>query len=268
MEKSDIYAKKFLENLGYQVDKISESNNEEADFLVQIKDCEDIAIIEAKLKTDDKKEFQKREEKLSKGEVYILEAELGIDNNISKISSKAKKQLLSSGEKYKHDYKILLLIADGINPNIKFEQMIDTIYGRTRIFKAKENTTIDCYYYRDSIFYKRKEIDAIIVISNSNISDPYATLCLNNYSTNYEKIKKSCFIQYFRLNKAVIDPIEAEKNKQIFIPDKNAPRNINSLEKMLPSTFNPLLYHLQQKYSTGILHPIDWKTPVLEIIKE
>ena len=264
MEFSDQYAKVFLEQLGYQVNKIPESNKKEADFLVKFKDCHDIAIIESKLKTDDRKILQNREERLSRGEAFVLEEKLGNNSKISKISSTGKKQLLSSGNNYKHDYKILLFIADGINPDTKFEQIIDTIYGRTRILKMLESETIPCYYYRDSIFYKRKEIDATIVISNSNIKPTYATLCLNNHSNNYDDIKDSCFVGSFK--NAIIDPIEEEKNNLAFIPDNDAPRKINMLEQMLPSPFNPLLQHLQKKYSTGLLHKLDWRIPTIEIV--
>lgn len=262
MEISDKYANNILKKLGYQIKKIPESNKNEADFLVTKENCTDIAIIEAKLKTDDEKVLKKREKELLENNIFTYNAKLGNDTNIFKISSKAKKQLLSSGKDYNHNFKILLFITDGINPDTKYEQIMDSLYGKTRLIDVNTSKLTDCYYYRDSIFYRRKEIDAVILVSNTKLEHPYAQLCLNTYSKEYINLKDSCFIKPF--GKAVIDPIELEKQNKIFIPDDNINRKLNDLEKMLPSTYNHLLTHIQKKYSTGILHTIDWNTPTIE----
>ena len=103
---SDSISKKLLESFGYSVCKIPESNKQEADFTVSIKDCNGCMLIEAKLITDDKKTYIKKEETLKSGNVYSHDAKLGINSKISKITSKAKNQLLSSADKT-HTYKLI-----------------------------------------------------------------------------------------------------------------------------------------------------------------
>jgi len=267
MNKSDRDARDYLEQLGYQVKKIPESRidgKSEADFIVEYKGCYDIAIIEAKLKTDDKEILRERENTLLAGKPFVFDAELGNNNSIWAISSKAKKQLLSSGDEHKHNYKILLFIADGINPDTKYEQILDTIYGRTRILEYNSGKIIPCYYFRNSIFYTRKVIDAVIVISNSRIQIPYFKLCLNNHSDNYQNMKESCFVKPFK--NRIVDPEEEEKEGLAFLLDDDITRRVNELEEMLPSPYNPLLEHLQKKYDTGILRTFDPYTPTIEIL--
>ena len=145
---SDQLSKKLLESFNYLVEKIPESDKQEADFIVSIENCNDIALIEAKVLTDDKKEFNKKKVYLDNEKVYSYNSKLGNNNKVSKITSKAKNQLISSSNK-KHNFKLIFYIALGINPDSKTDQIIDTIYGRTRLLISdNNNTTKECFYFR------------------------------------------------------------------------------------------------------------------------
>jgi len=215
---SDVISKKLLESFNYNVKKIPETKQQEADFLITLNGCNDTALIEAKVITDDKKEYLKKDKTLKDGNVYVYKADLGINNKISKITSKAKRQLLSSSENNKHKYKLILYVVSGINPPTKSEQIIDTLYGRTRILIGSKNTTKDCYYFRPSKFFSYKNIlDGAIIATEDLINKNKFNLifCLNSYSKNFNTLKSSCLIKPF--NQAILDPIMVKYLFQIII---------------------------------------------------
>jgi len=261
---SDEISKTLLESFDYNVIKIPESEKKEADFLVSLENCNDIALIEAKMIIDDTDEYIKKDTALKNGEVYEYKAKLGINNKISKITSNAKQQLISSSDK-KHQYKLILYVVSGINPHTKAEQILDTIYGRTRILISKQHITKDCFYFRPSKFYTYKDtLDGVIIAEQDlvNKNKFNLILCLNSFSKNFNKLTSSCLIRPFQ--EAIINPIDKEKNNEIFIPDSNVFRKLNDIEKSFEnSMYNPTIQHINEKYQLNdFLIAIDWNTPL------
>lgn len=256
---SDRIARECLEDLGYQVEVIPTSDHDrkkEADFIIGYDGH--IAILEAKLKEDDKKTAKEKESALASGEVSIVEGKLGRNETISGVIRTSAKQLASSSDK-EHDFKIVSFLATGSNVKTKADQFKDTIYGSTSIIHG--STYKLCYFYRNSDFFRRKVIDGAIVgyIFNGKIS---LELCLNPYSNNYEKLKTSSFIKPF--GTAIIDPVELERQGLAYIPDENIERKLNDLQLLSPM-YNPILCHLMEKYNTGSLIAADFDSPELSV---
>ena len=246
------------------MEKIPEAKKKEADFIVTLENCKDIALVEAKMLVDDKREYIKKDATLKNGEIYFYDAKLGINNKVSKITSNAKRQLISSSDK-EHKYKLIFYVVSGINPQTKAEQIIDTLYGRTRILISSKNITKDCFYFRPSKFYSYKDIlDGAIIAEQDlvNKNKFNLCLCLNSLSQNFDSIKSSCLIKPF--GEAVINPIDKELNDEIFIPDNGISRNVNGIGKNLEnSNYNPIISHLNEKYHLDdFLIAIDWNTPL------
>ncbi|MFS1422868.1 hypothetical protein [Shewanella sp. 10N.286.48.B5] len=261
--KSDEVAYELLQNLGYAVEVISTSDNEqkkEADFLICYKNI--VAIVEAKLKEDDPNIINEKERNLVAGEVSIVEGKLGRNEIHSGIINKATKQLISSGDK-EHDFKIISFIATGSNVKTKADQFKDTIYGSTLIMESSDSVTTSkiCYFFRNADFYRKKEIDAAIVsyILNDKI---ITQLCLNPYSKKFEVLRNSIFLEPF--NGAVIDPIQLENQGLAYIPDADVERTLNDFHKLSP-VYSPILQHLTKKYNTGFLVGVDFDSPELSI---
>jgi hypothetical protein len=261
--KSDEVAYELLQNLGYAVEIIPTSDNEqkkEADFLICYENI--VAIVEAKLKEDDPDIANEKEKKLVAGEVSIVEGKLGRNETHSGIINKATKQLISSGDK-EHDFKIISFIATGSNVKTKADQFKDTIYGSTLIMESSNNGTTSkiCYFFRNADFYRRKGIDAAIVsyILNGKI---ITQLCLNPYSKKFDVLRSSIFLEPF--NGAVIDPIELENQGLAYIPDDDIDRKPNDLHKLSPM-YNSILQHLTKKYNTGFLVNVDFDSTELSI---
>lgn len=266
---SDEISKILLESFNYNVKKIPESEKKEADFLVTLEKCNDIVLVEAKMITDDKKEYIKKDTTLKNGDIYFYDAKLGINNKISKITSNAKRQLISSSDK-EHKYKLIFYVVSGINPQTKAEQIIDTLYGRTRILISSEKVTKDCFYFRPSKFYSYKNtIDGAIIAEQDLVNKNKFNLILylNSLSQNFDSIKSSCLIKPF--GEAVINPIDKERCGEIFIPDNDIPRNVDGIGKILEnSNYNHILRHINEKYNLNdYLIACDWNTP-LYILEE
>lgn len=260
--ESDDLARSLLENLGYDVFIIPPSNIEgkkEADFIISLNSYS--ALVEAKLKKDDPKEYLKREDTLESGSVYCSNHTLGRNETISGIIGNAARQLRSSTDK-EHNFRVLFFIANCINAKVVSEQFIDTIYGRTEIIELENhNTTKKCYFYRNSDFYRRNIIDAAIVGYKFG-QDVHLKICLNTYSENYEFIKNSGFISPF--GASVVDPLTEESLGLAYIPDKDIERKENEFSKVFPF-YDPVLIHLSQKYHTGRLIKADFNCPEISI---
>lgn len=256
---SDCIARGYLEGLGYHVEVIPTSDHDkkkEADFIASYGGY--IAIVEAKLKEDDQKIADEKERVLASGEVFIVEGRLGRNETISGVIRTAAKQLSSSSDK-KHDFKIISFVATGSNAITKANQFKDTVYGSISIING--STCKPCYFYRNSDFFRRSIIDGAIVgyIFNGNI---HLELCLNPYSNNYEKLKASSFIEPFK--KAIIDPVELERQGLAYIPDEKIERKLSESSQLSP-IYNPILIHLKDKYKTGFLIAVDFDSPEFSV---
>jgi len=253
---SDDIAFYSLEKLGYQVDIIPASDKKEADFIVKYKD--NIALVEAKLKEDSDETIENRVADLSTKRVSIVDSKLGRNETYSGIIRSASKQLSSSDKQ--HDFKVLLFTVSGINTESKKDQLKDTIYGSTLIIEGNKSKV--CYFFRNSDFYRRTNIDAIIIgVWDIQSKQIYFELCLNPYAKNYQLLKVSNFIEPF--GQAIIDPIELERKGLAYIPDCDIERNLTELQKLSPM-YNPILQHLQEKYKTGYLINVDLNAPDIE----
>ncbi len=264
--KSDDIAITVLNNLGFGVEVIPTSDAEqkkEADFLVKYKNH--VAIVEAKLKEDDAVVLEQREKRLQAGKVSIVDSSLGRNETYSSLIKNAKTQLESSSDK-KHDFKIAFFIITGINPVAKRDQLKDTIYGSTLILEAGNKPSKRCFFYRNSDFYRRKGIDAMIIGTSYDFYEDTdlveIELCLNPYGVNYHKLKESAFLEPF--GSSITDPMELERNGLAYIPDAEIHRNLSALEGLCQMN-NPILSHLQEKYDTDYIFQIDFDSPELAI---
>ncbi|MBN3344202.1 hypothetical protein H5A44_17430 [Pectobacterium brasiliense] len=257
--ESDYVAYFLLKDLDYEVNIIPPSNKKEADFYIELNGHS--ALVEAKMKFDDKNKENERERVLSGGGVYMDLATLGRDRSMANIISDASKQLSSSAIDKPHNFKILLFIATGMNLSAKIEMVFDTLCGTTNIMEFGENNHYKkCYFYRESEFNKRKnEIDAAIIASvvNENVT---LFVALNPLSNNYAEMKNSDILTPF--GNAIRDPLEEEKSNKAYILDKDIPKmNLPSLA----AYDDPRLRYLEEKYKTGKLMAMDFHAPEFSV---
>lgn len=264
MLKSDDLAEHTLTQLGFSVEKLPESTErgkKMPDFLVRHGSSS--ALVEAKLKGDDPDEASVREKALDTGEVYVSDHELGRDETLSGIVRNGSKQLKAETG-VEADFKVLFVLMDCINARVVSEQLVDTLYGRTSVIEyGKPPQPKPCYFYRNSDFYRRQEIDAAIV-GHVQAYGGTTTLriCLNPYSPRYQKLKASEFLMPF--GQAVLDPIHEEESGQAYIPDAEVERREQEFTRVF-SLYDPVLHHLAKKYKTAPLLRLDFNAPEFAI---
>jgi hypothetical protein len=244
-----------LKQLGLKVDKLIEpGDRQESDFLCYYNN--ETFLIEAKIRQDDQKEVAKREETLSKGEVYQKNDTLGRNRNISGKLKTARNQIISSSEFHKHDLRIVFHFSRGINPKAKCEQAKDTLMGRTEIFNMKDSTCKPCYFFRTSDFYiYRDAFDAAIVGYVDGSGSMNLTIFLNPYSPRYEEAKKSEFLKQHR----ALDPIAEEAEGKAYMPDEGL--NVRKSQDILDN--------LYKKYDNKMIQQLDFMAPEISIrVKE
>lgn len=261
---SDDISKKLLEELGFSVTKIPEKNDrKEADFLAKFGG--DNFLIEAKVKSDSENEINKKEDTLSRGDVFISEGSLGRNETISTIIRHASKQLRSSSSFHDHNYKLVFIFCVDINTKTKSDKVIDTLYGRTQIIEMNKSNPVlkPCYFFRHADLYRRKDdIDGVVIGYEDPQGRANFQLCLNTYSDNYSTIKDSLLVSKF--GAALVDPISEEENQKAYIPDINIPRSKPN-ESYLTPLYNPMLHHLKEKYGTEFLMNVDFDSPEFSI---
>ena len=156
------------------------------------------------------------------------------------------------------DFQIFFSTIDCINARVVSEQLVDTLYGRTNVVECDNlSQSKPCYFYRNSDFYRRREIDAAI-ICYMEASKPILTIYLNPYSPNYKKLKESDFLEPFGQN--VLDPIVEEEAGRVYIPDAEVERK--EIEFYL---CDPVLRHLANKSKPGPLMRLDFNAPEITV---
>lgn len=248
---SDELSTIILKQLGLRVQKLEEQpDRKESDFLCYHKD--ETFLVEAKIREDDQKEVVKREEVLSKGEVYLKDDSLGRKKGISVKLENARDQLISSSEFHSHDLRIVFHFSRGINPKAKCEQAKDTLLGRTNIFNMKDSTCKPCYFFRRSDFYLyRDAFDAAIVgyIEANGVAN--LTIYLNPFSPRYERAKQSKFF----IQHSALDPMAEEASGKAYIPDEG-------LDVEKPAE---ILNNLSTKYDNKMIQQFDFFAPQIAI---
>jgi hypothetical protein len=237
-----MYARLVLESLGFEVEDIPTSTEEESDFLASIGGCR--LLIEEKTKVDDPDFLSKRSASLSEGRVFGNHVPVTPDNRISGILRKAAGQLISSSD-VPHDFRLVWFTGAGVDAEAKYEQFIATLYGTTNIIEKGSSAFRRCYFFRNSEFFRHSAvIDGAVSASTSGRS-VHAKLCLNLLSKNFQALRSSAAAAAF--GNAVLDPQREEEEGVAFVLAADLDRR----------DVRALLGHLQSKYKTDALMPFD-----------
>ena len=182
---------KFIKNIleiefGYHVTKIREGNEESPDFFVNGNgEC---LLIELKSKFDDKGTARNIENTFRQGQIAEFSDITSRKNTISKMILKASNQLASIDIDV--DYRIIWMIAIDRNAEMKKCQFKASLYGTATIADLDLQQTVSCYYFGFNDFYRTQNVvDAALISTMGEVE-----LCLNTYSPNYHKIKKSFLV--------------------------------------------------------------------------
>ena len=228
------FAEQVLKAWGASVEPLPTSKKEESDWLATLKGCR--LLIEEKTKFEDSASREARNATLAAGQVHGATLPLTHNNRISGIVRKAAGQLSSTGNDIEHDLKIMWFTGVEFDGEAKHYQFMATLYGSTRIFELNNPGLRQCYFFRNSDFFRyREQLDGAVAayLHGDTIT---MKLCLNPYSPNWEGPPDSPYAKQFK--QGLIDPVAEEANGEAFIADTDIPRNDEAA----------VLRYLEQKY--------------------
>ena len=205
--------KRFFEGLGYEVEKITENNEESPDFFMS--DGKSSYVLELKTKFPSTEEVEKRKQILYSGEIHNVHETVIGKNRLSGIIRKAGAQLKRYSDE--NAFRIVWLLATGHLAEPRMLQFEATLYGLAPIVSSQGAR--DSYFFYNSDFYRFREIiDGAIVSTESE-----AKLLLNPLSSRYAELKSSSLPKH--LGKAVIDPVELESQGKAYLVDSDVDRD-------------------------------------------
>lgn len=227
-------AEQVLSTWGAKAESIQTSRKEESDWLAELDGCR--LLVEEKMKFDDPASRVEREGTLASGQVHGVITPLTHNNRISGIVRKAAGQLSSSGNDVGHDLKIVWFTGVGFDAEAKHHQFISTLYGTTRIFELERPQMRECYFFRNSDFYRfGAQLDGAVAayLTGNTVT---MKLCLNPYSPNWELLRDSPYAKQFK--HGLIDPVAEEESGEAYIADTSIARTDESA----------VLRFIEQKY--------------------
>ena len=239
-------AQQIFETWGVQFAPVPTSRKEEADWLVEMDGF--TYLIEEKTKFPNPEDLQARSKSFDETNQFTSITPVSRSNTISGIVGKAKKQLKSTGESKKHQFRLVWFTAIGWDAEAKHMQFIATLYGTSKVFEIEGKTLRECYFFYNSDFFRyRNELDGAIAAFHAGRGSISIFLCLNPYSPNYEKLKESPIVA--RLPKGLTDPRSEEQAGQAYIADTEIDRKDSQA----------ILRYLETKYKTGKLANMNFK---------
>jgi hypothetical protein len=219
---------------GATAESLQTSSKEESDWLALLGGCR--LLIEEKTKFDDPAVRQARNDAQGAGQVHGTTLPLTHNNRLSGIVRKAAGQLSSTGKDIDHDARILWFTSVEFDGEAKHYQFMATLYGSTRIFELDRPTMKECYFFRNSDFFRyRAHLDGAVA-AHLNGDVLTMKLCLNPYSPNWVTLRDSPYAKQFK--HGLIDPIAEEAAGEAYIADTDVPRKDEGA----------VLRYLEQKY--------------------
>ena len=138
-------------------------------------------------------------------------------NRLSGIIKKATNQL--RGYEETDILRIVWLLATGHLAEPRLLQFEATLYGLTTLLDWSNQRGCICYFFYNSDFFRYRDVlDAAIVSTETK-----PKLLLNPLSPRYEHMKNSSLPKH--LGKAVVDPIELEKEGKAYFVDSDVDRS-------------------------------------------
>ncbi|MCI0330963.1 MAG: hypothetical protein L0196_08480 [candidate division Zixibacteria bacterium] len=190
--------------------------------------------LELKIKDDDPKDIQNREELLKKGEIVKTTTLLSPRNTLSGIIEDGVNQL-NEFDPSRNSFQIVWLHCEGQNPSIHWERFHATLYGTETLVSRGCGSMLWCYYYYDSSFFRyREKLDGALLTKFENelvLNDATAEasegmevqLCINSLSSRADLFRRSELAK--KLSQALCDPI-SEESRGALIADCDFDRKI------------------------------------------
>lgn len=243
MNRDTSVAAQVLETWGATVEPLPTSTKEESDWLAVLDDSR--LLVEEKTKFDDPAALAARAAAFAAGRVHGSTLPLTHNNRISGIVRKAAGQLSSTAQDVEHDLRVLWFTGIGYDGEAKHFQFMATLYGSTLIFELDRPVLRQCYFFRNSDFFRYKDYLDGAMAAYVHGDSVTVKLCLNPCSPNLKALRDSPYAKRFKLG--LIDPVAEEEAGEAFIADTDISRDDEAA----------VLRYLEQKYGLERIMNID-----------
>ncbi len=234
MAEEDSIAAQAFAAWGATAQRQPTSSKEETDWLVELDGFR--LLVEEKDKLENPAHTQARADDLRAGRVHGTSVPVGPSNRISGVIRKATRQLHSTGATVQHDARIIWITAVGFDAEAKHLQFMATLYGSTSIFELDKPQMKECYFFRNSDFYRYRDFLDGAVAAKLQGDTLTMNLCLNPYGLKWRALGDSPFAKQFKTG--LVDPIAQEKAGKAYIADTDLPRtNLIAVIKYLETKY-------------------------------
>jgi hypothetical protein len=233
MNKRDTEMLSLLESLGYKAQKIKESDEKTADYLI----IHNGFKVATELKTKgDSQEFINDEEKARESEeVHMHFDSTKRNNRLSALVGDAVAQIRSIKATERAEFG--LAIFEMLEPYAtnKVEKLINTLYGRKFAIplNTKDKVGRYCYYCSNSEFYRhRADLNCVFVLRGSSLR-----ICVNNLANNYKDFMSSGFLN--RFEGKYLDPQKEIDEGSVMVIDSEIDRDdVEKVQQYLCGKYN------------------------------
>lgn len=217
--RDERFAADALRSIGITVDRVMENGAPSCDYVAT--DGQARYAIEIKSRTDPKDLWKT----VDRGEIYETGREIHRSSHVEAIVDGAMKQLRQTRQRASVDFQVVVFIIQPVfSRDAEFERVMGTLYGTQELPNLgpdlQTHSTLTCLYFRESRFFRHKDLNGAIVIVGSE----HWTLCVNNYAANATAFRGSQLCQWFALNRSHFDPDEATRERGYLIADFDMPR--------------------------------------------
>jgi len=228
---------------GFHVARLAVApGRERADFRVH--DARHSYILEVKEKSDADAILAGYQGALDGDDVFLSSDPTGYKGAVSNVLDKAESQLSATADS-QEEFRIVWLELAGLDRALQVQQTTATIYGIVQLLPLSPKGVVkECYYFNDSVAYRRPGIDASVVSDGEN-----ALLATNPFSPRYGALPSTMLYGAFADRKALLDPVAREREGQIYVADCSTPRR----------DAKAVREYLQRKYSVSrfiVLEPV------------
>ncbi|MDQ2077931.1 hypothetical protein [Marinimicrobium sp. ABcell2] len=243
MDTEALVKRTLEEHFKLNVEKIPESDARTPDFLVR--DGTNEYLVEVKEKEANPALAEAREEAFSRGEIFEVSESLATKSVLQNVVRDGRRQIKAHVTD-ESTFRIIWVHCVGLAYDATLEQINAGLYGSETVvdFSSDDAFAVICYYFGFSQFFKyRDSIDAVMVTGRKG----EATLCINNHSPRYEKLKASALVHAMPVG--VKDPIHEEMEGCAFVVDGEVDR----------SKPDEVLSYLRKKYKTEKLNVMNMR---------
>lgn len=216
VEHAKKIASLFFRQLGFDVIEIPECKTQRADL--EVRDGIDQYIVEVKEKLDTGSQLEFLANSDPQSDWPIVREPHSSSNRIDGVLKSARKQLIATPAE-DNALKLIFLCFSGPNAEMFVSRALYTFYGVQYVAPVTAGApSRSCIYFHNSFAFSSPQVDGMLLVENHDLQ-----LCLNEYSVNYQSIRRSRLVE--KMGAAVYEPAKFCDDDSKIVLRSSVPRS-------------------------------------------